>query len=294
MAFKDILALIGEEDERKTLDGLAQKYPNLRTLAEQGEQFQSFREGLVKAGVADPDKAIEQTPAMFKWTIENYDFESGKTKTELVKDQTIVTLQERITELEASQGGDMTIDEVLEALKKSGQVVTKEDLQGLGFATKKDVAEAADGLTNRFESVYAALDPLAHEHMRRFNEPLPMREVFEHMKKEGIADPIKGYESYASPKFQAEREAQHKAAVEAARKEGEAEGLRKAQEAVGRPGNPVDNGGSARPSSSFMQRLLQKRNASNGGGSGSDRLGSGQATRAGVADLTKRQMTQDA
>lgn len=289
MAFADILAQITEATDREALTAVADKYPTFRAIAEDGERHQSLRSTLVSAGVAADkvDAAIANTPAMFKWSVDNYDFTAGMTHQEKAARAETAEIRRQYDDLVAKGDTDMDIDTIIAGLKEKGFVVSKDDLKD--FATRAEVGSTASALTSRFENVYSRLTPRAVEHAAKFGEAIPMDKIFDYMREQGITDPDKAYDAYMAPKMAELRDKSHKDEVAAAELRGKQAGMAEAATMVGRAGMPLDNGGS-RKLPHFMAKVMAKRGAPGGEG----RLGDGTSAKAATDAYRQKQVSAGA
>ena len=109
---------------------------------------------------------------------------------------------------------------------------------------KPQIEASSNGLTNRFEDVYAVLTPKMLEHKENFGETLNMKDLFKYMKETQQMDPVKAYDSMVAPKLQEKQTKEWEAKVADAEKRGEQKGRVEARkEATPGRTSPVDGRG---------------------------------------------------
>ncbi len=252
MAFENLLALAAEAD-RQPLKELAEKHPWLKKFAEKGERFEQlepqFKE-LYDDG--DPVKTINELKNWRKWN--QTDWVAHQNQTAQLRDL-LATATTKVTELESRSDIEMTPEEVRSLVAESVKATLAEsglvNKQGLEASLTElvekrvfpKILEESNGLTNRFEDVYARLTPKMLEHARNFDgETLDMAALFKHMKDTSQMDPIKAYDGMVAPRLREKEQKDWEAKVEAAAKAGEQKGRREVAATSGRS-MPVDGRG---------------------------------------------------
>ena len=251
----DNLLQLAADDDRATLTTMAGKYPTLRKYFELGEKLEPVADRLRALGPNYVDNLALPVDELEKWRgWKANDWTAWETQHNQIQ-EALGAANIRIAELEASRGTDMTQEEVEQivtaTLKKVG-IVDKATLDSTLQSFAKDTIgptldRSVNGLTQRFEDVYAMLTPKVRQHEKEFGEDLDVKAVFDHMKKTGQMDPIKAYNEMYAPKFAEKSKVQTEAEKKAEYEKGLAEGRKAAAKEMGANRSPVDGGGDNAP-----------------------------------------------
>lgn len=269
MAFENLLALAAEGD-RATISEVVAKNPWLKKYAEQGEYLENLQPR-VKALYEDGDisKAVTELERWREW--HKKDWVEHQTNTNQIR-QLLGQAQQRVAELEARNETEMTQEEVervsqaavKKVLAEAGLVNAQQLQETLTELVTKQIVPALDertnGLTSRFEDVYARLTPRALKHAKDFDgEEIDIPGLFKFMKSDEnkgtvlANDPIKAYDAWVAPRLQEKQAKEWQQKIEAARAEGKKEGLTQRAAAEGRS-NPVDGRGPVKLGAVQMRR----------------------------------------
>lgn len=225
--FEDILGK-AEEADRAVLN----KYPDLK-------KYLNDDLPAIQAKFTEADTRLSEWET---WKKQNWDKDSGTTKTEKVMAELYRAEQARATALEAAQaaGVDMTFEEILGNLQQKG-FATKQEIDAVvtektkGLFSKEDGEKLGNNLDNALQFVYAKSYNLGRRHEKEFGEELDMGEVLKYMGANKIHDPEAAYIQMTATKrtelqrkHAEELEAKHKKEVEDAKLAGEKEGEKKA------------------------------------------------------------------
>lgn len=284
--FENLLQLAADTD-RETLSSMATKYPNLKRYFELGEKVEPLQARLRALGgqEAGDRYANELVPAIEE--LENWRRWKEKDWTSWQADHTslqeaLATATAKVSELEQRSNTDMTPEEIKEVIKTTltelGVVTTPALEAKMAELVSKQVepklTQYTNGLTDRFEDVYAELTPEALEHKATFGERIDFKGIFKLMRESGERDPHRAYESFYKDKFAEKAKVDRQKELEEAEKRGEAKGLQKAAHVSGRE-NPVDGSGSSRLAGPLRRRWQAKTEAMKKDGI-EPKLGSGQ------------------
>jgi len=264
---------VTDKADRDIMAGLAKKYPGI----EQG--VTNKREA----------KALEGELGKWNsWRDAQWDVDRNMTRSEAEKADLLAATQQRISELEATQGADMTFEEMEKGLGEKGYL-TEAKLKAAGLITAVESEKRlSDGLGNQaaaFEHVYARVTPKMFDYKDEFGENMPLGEFYKRVSTvEGIKDIDKTYEDFVAPKRLEQQLAKANLDLEAVKLETETLKTK----AIESSKSPVDNGQS---SMGHLQKRMQQEEAkAAGAGTGMEaamegqKLGSG-----GIAALYAQQ-----
>ncbi len=284
MSFESILASIGEEAERSQLKLLADKYPALR---EAGDALDPFKAAQIEAAELEkmtgvkfsPQSAAEFARKWQRWAAEHWDAEHNTTKGELATHALLDEANTRLAEIEASRGTEMTAEELNAILDKrfgeAGFAKTEDikkmlpldklvDKDGKAIvATQDDLTRWANGMSSRFEEIYATLTPEMVRHHQTFGEPIDVNRVIGVMNEEFKTSgrPMKaidGYKKAYAPEFEKRASEQREAEIKKAREEGIAEGKKAVAQATGGRAIPLDSKGGIAAMGAVARRVQAK------------------------------------
>ncbi len=257
MAFTNLLALAAEAD-RQSISEIADKNPWLKKYAEMGEDLERLQprvKGLYDDGSVE--KVVTELERWRRW--HQTDWPAHQSQTQQAR-ELLAAAQSKVLELENRSDIDMTPEEIRTLVKESVQatlteagIVDNKKLEAsltdlIEKQVKPQIAASSDGLTNRFEDVYATMTPQAIKHSREFDgEVLDMKGLFKHMKETNQMDPDKAYKDWIAPRMEEKRTKDVEAKLVEAEKRGEQKGRTEARKEA-RPGQamPVDGRGSVK------------------------------------------------
>jgi hypothetical protein len=286
MALEDIIKSIGDEAERGQFTALLDKYGSVKATLELGDQVKPAFDKLTGMGLPAAAE-LARIPEWVKYRQDHWVKERNMWDTQVAAVDEAATLRARVVELEATTGGDVTIEQLKAEVEKLGYVKKDDLTTNLKLVDGKTLLDSMNAQGKRFEEIYSALTPLTVGHTQKYGEPIPIGEVMEHMNKSGERDPLKAYQAVIAPRDTNLKIKQLEADGVKKFEEGKQKGIEEAQARVNAQRMPVDGGGSQkRPH--FMQRIFAKRETAQAQSNG--RLGSGSAAQAGFADYTKKAM----
>lgn len=267
MAFTNLLELAAEAD-RQTISEIAEKNPWLKKFAEQGEVLERLQprlRGLYDDG--SPEKVVTELENWRKW--QRTDWVAHQSRTQQAQDL-LAAAQAKIVELENRSDAEVTPEEIRQIVKETvsatfseAGVVDNKKLEAtmsdfLEKQLKPQLEANTNGLTSRFEDVYAALTPKLLEHKETFGETLKFRDVIDYMKKNNQMDPDKAYNEMVAPRLAEKVQKDWEAKLVEAEKRGEEKGVLKARAEV-RPGRAMPLDGQGGPKVGPIQRAQLER-----------------------------------
>ncbi len=251
MAFENLLTLAAEAD-RQPIKELADRYPWLKKFAEKGERYEQLEpefKALYDDG--DPLKVVGELKRWREWN--QKDWVAHQNQTAQLRDL-LASATTKVTELENRSDVEMTPEEVRTLVAESVKATLSEagvvDKKGLEQSLidlvekqiKPQIEANANGLTSRFEDVYAELTPKMLDHKETFGETLKMRDLFKYMKDTAQMDPIKAYDAMVAPRLREKEQKEWEAKIVEAENKGVAKGRLERAAASGRS-MPVDGKG---------------------------------------------------
>ena len=264
--FDEILSRADEADR-----AVLNKYPDLRRYAEEHQTFATELNTL-RPKFKEADEAAKKWES---WRAQNWDQESGTTKTEKDMAEMYRAEAARAAALEAASGADMTFEEILGNLQQKG-FATKAEIEQVitektkGFATKEDTTQVGNNLDRAMQFVYAKSYNLGRRHEKEFGEELDMASVLTYMGENKIADPELAYSQMIAPKREAQQKkqaeelaAKHAKDLEDAKLAGITEGQKKTAMSARIPTDQSGPGGLGHLQRAQLDRSMVKK-AENG------------------------------
>jgi hypothetical protein len=260
---------LANDDEKKVLESLASKDPNLKKYYDSGEVLEGLRprfKQLHETYEANPELAVDELAKWHAWKKDKWPtWQSDHQRVEAA----LATAQAEVAELQNNRSTEVTPEEIKEivqaTLKEAGFVKSDELESKITESIKKEVGPTLDnrvnGLTKRFEKVYAKLTPKASQHEKTFGEPLDYDGLFEFMNKNGLEDPEAAYKQFYGEKFTAKSAEQIASDKKAEYDKGIAEGKKAALKEVAKERSmPVDGrpAQSAAPKGALWRRALAR------------------------------------
>ena len=270
MPFDNLLQLAAES-ENKPITEFAAKHPELKTFFDLGEQVHQLSPRLKTLGYdGKPEGVVTELERWRGWLSDEqkgwkwHEADKARLQNALAESMT------RVAELEATEGADMTADEikvvVKEVLKEAG-VVTNPDLEAQFSKMITDkvqpmVESRVNGVGAVWEDVSKTLLPKMSAHERKFGEPIDMDKIYntmrDHQKTTGqYLKPLDAYNQVYHDQITAKAHEQTEAEKKAEYDKGVLEG-RKAAAATSGRANPVDGKGSSAPTGALQSRWQAK------------------------------------
>ena len=261
--FENLLQLAADDDKVK-LNEMAAKFPTLKSYFELGEKVKPVRERLKTLHPTYENDFEAPVKELEDWRkFRANDWPAWQTEHERVQ-TALAEASATVAELQSGRSAEVTPDEIKQIVKETldaAGVVRTADLDAqMTRLVNEKVAPTLDarvnGLTQRFEDVYAALTPKIRQHERDFGDNLDVKAVFAHMKQTGQMDPLKAYDEMYASKFQEKAKVQTEAEKKAEYEKGIAEGKKLALQDIGKNRSPVDGGdsGGGRRQGALMRR----------------------------------------
>jgi hypothetical protein len=240
-AFDELLESVAEENDRKALGDIAEKYPQLREgVLRQSDYSRKMDE--LRAKSEELKKDLEETETWRKWASENYVYDAygegqGATKRELEKDRLFREAQERAAALEqqVNAGGEMNLTEIERALAEKG-FMTKSQFE----EQAKLYQDAQAAQTRALEHIALNLPSLAFKHGKEFGEELSGTELLEFTNKKNFRDLDTAYNEFVRGKREERAAKEHEEAMKQAYERGKEEALK--ERGMSPNSMPVDSG----------------------------------------------------
>lgn len=166
-AFDEIITKFGNDDDKNSFLGLAEKYPDLKDYG--------MRQSDYSRRMDEVRDQVELATRWQGWEAENWDKDSGMTKTEKVLASELERLQSEKEDLERKvatgnfSGDEMTFEQLeqfgTDLIKKKG-IVTSDDLAAKEAEFKKNLTESSN--SNAYMNNAALIVPYLNQ--RHFNE----------------------------------------------------------------------------------------------------------------------------
>lgn len=251
-AFDEIITLFGDDEEKSTFLGLAEKYPQIKEYGlRQSDYSRHMNDSKVKLDLADEWN---------NWKSENWIDEAKMTKQQKAAVDEAARLKQENEGLESriallgSGGDDMTFEQLeqfgKDLISKNG-IVTKADIE----AKQKELEGFVKGFDGVMAKTALTVSFLNQKHDREFGEPFDPDDFVKEAAEKGANDLKDFYENqFVAGKRRERITAQHQAeldriksesAVEIAKAKEQADAIAARIQGMGTGGmNPSDDGGS--------------------------------------------------
>jgi len=255
-AFESLLEAIGDENDRKSLQSLGEKYKEVKDgYLRQSEFSRSMNELAADKKKFDSEKQridaeLSKLEQWKNWSRENWDEEARMTKVEKARLEKIEQLNSELEVLKTAQEAGMTFEEVTSYLDNEvakRKLVTEDKFSDLKKSLidkdfyEKDVLTRVGGVANGMEYLYDSTLPLVLSHKDEFNEVIKPSEIIKFANENGFKDISKAYDTMVGARRSEVLKQKNDAALAAAREEGRKEALK--EKGMGTNGQvPVDNG----------------------------------------------------